>query len=348
MRNTILKAVFLTFCISLLFNSALASSGPVMVNMDVSAGQFKAIRLRALPKNAVVAVRLESDGYISVAVVDTINYLKFKFKKSHHPLFVGQVHKRFGFSVTIPKTDDYYLVLDNRKGRESKSVKVMVNAARSGADQLESANKILRTFERQLHRVFVFAPFTFETKQCGEPKAFIEGAGIVLCTEYLYQLYDVLKDKQIAQSALAFSIFHEVGRMLLSEWHHTLSDEKRTANEFATVLMIMVNQGKRAGDISRYLINHPYESKLLRKRLHDLRHPLSVETSRKIIDWLKTPKLVQKWQKVLVPHMQTRLLKKLYQHPTDWTDLPAIKKELAVRRKKFTRQFTPTSLHKMS
>ena len=288
-----------------------------------------------------MAVKVESDGDIIVVILDSANYLKFP--GNHRPLFVGKVQKRLAFSVTIPATDNYYLVLDNRTSRKPRAVNVMVNAARSSSDQIEAANKILRNFEQQLHKVFVFDPFNFEAKQCGKPKAFIQGSGIVLCAEYVQHLYEALKDKQMAQNALAFSIFNEISRVLLSEWNHPLATEEETVNEFTTVLMVMVNQEQRVTAISENFVKNPWVPKALMKKLRDNRHPLSAKQAQKILGWLRNPELVRKWQKVLVPHMQTTLLKRLYQHPTKWTDLPLVKKELALRRKNYTRQHPQAS-----
>ena len=132
-------------------------------------------------------------------------------------------------------------------------------------------------------------------------------------------------------------IFHEVGRVLLSEWNHPMSTNEGVADEFATVLMVMVNQEDRAAAISKYFVENPSVHKAIGKQHGDDRHPISEQTARNIPGWLKNPRFVLKWQKLLVPHMQTALLKRLYQHPTDWTDLPVVEKELEVRRKKYTR-----------
>jgi len=333
--QTLFKTILLTFSFITICSPAVAASGPVTVNADIQAGDSKAIRLKSLPQNAVIAVSVESSGKIKAMVMDASNYLRFP--NHHRPLFVGQIQRRLAFSVTIPATGDYYLLLDNRAGQKPRAVKVTVNAARSSKDQLESANHILRNFEEQLHKVFVFDPFYFGVKQCGETKAFIEGSGIVLCTEYLYQLYYSIKDKQMAQNALAVSIFHEVGRVLLSNWKHPMSTNQGVADEFAIVLMVMVNQEGRAGAISKYFIENPSVLKDLDKQLRGKNHPLSEQAARNIPGWLKNPKFVLKWQKLLVPHMQTTLLKRLHQHPTDWTDLSLVEKELEVRRKKSTR-----------
>jgi hypothetical protein len=69
----------------------------------------------------------------------------------------------------------------------------------------------------------------------------------------------------------------------------------------------------------------------LRKRNREDRHPLSVQRARNIIDWLEDPELVRRWQSVLVPHMQTRILRALAVHPKEWTDVALVKKELGGR-----------------
>jgi hypothetical protein len=61
------------------------------------------------------------------------------------------------------------------------------------------------------------------------------------------------------------------------------------------------------------------------------RHPLSMERARSVLRWVKDPQLARRWQKVLVPHMQTALLERLLRQPTVWTDLPLVEKELKAR-----------------
>ena len=94
-----------------------------MVNVDVPKGTFKSIRLKTLPKGTVVSVRIESTGSIFVALVNTRGYVS-----ASRPLFVGQIDKTISFKVTIPKLDDYYLVIDNRKGTGDRHVAIAFQA----------------------------------------------------------------------------------------------------------------------------------------------------------------------------------------------------------------------------
>lgn len=325
-----------TFLFTLLFCSlglnAFAVSGPVTLNVDVPSGKWKGIRLRNLPKDAVAAVQVESDGDILVALVDAKSYQAPADKR--RPLFMGRVEKRLSFSVTTQKSGDHYLLFDNRTGAQTRVVTVTVRAARGTADQMQAANKILQSFERQLHRIFVFDRFPLGVKKCDEPKAFVDRSGVTLCAEYVYHLYDIIEDQEKTKDALSFSIFHEIGRVLLSEWNHPFSSNVGVADELATVLMVMVKQEKRAGGAAEYFVENPTSTVVLKRLFQDERHPLTVERARNVLVWLKDPRLVRNWQKTLVPHMQTSLLKRLKAKPTTWTDLPLVEKELAQRDKK--------------
>jgi len=126
--STKIRAALL--CVLLLLPApALAASA--MVNIDVPKGTFKSIRLQTLPKGTVVNVRIESTGSIFVALVNTKGYVS-----ASRPLFVGQIDKTISFKVTIPKLDDYYLVIDNRKGTGDRRVSIAFQAiGPSGEDK---------------------------------------------------------------------------------------------------------------------------------------------------------------------------------------------------------------------
>ncbi len=113
----------------LLVSSAVAQvKGPVIVSADVAPGKWKAIRLRNLPKDAVVAVRIRSSGEVMIAFLDSDDYRQFPAVM--RPLFNGRVEKQFALSLKIPAAGDYFVVLDNRMGSESRTVTVTIRAAR--------------------------------------------------------------------------------------------------------------------------------------------------------------------------------------------------------------------------
>jgi hypothetical protein len=134
--------IVLTICLWTLCLSSVAAKGPVLLNVDIPAGKWKGVRLRNLPKDAVVAVQVESSDEILVALMDSKSFQHFS--KTSRPLFLGQVEKKLAFTVSIPRAGDHFLVFDNRTGAQSRAVTVTIRAARGSADQMEAANKIFK------------------------------------------------------------------------------------------------------------------------------------------------------------------------------------------------------------
>ena len=309
-----------------------AVKGPVSVNVDVPAGEFKAVRLKNLPRGSFVAVEVKTDGEIEVVLTNTEDYQRFR--DARRPLFRGQVNEKLSFSVSIPDTDNYFLIFYNRSEKRPRAVSATIMASRDSPDEINAADNLLSKFERQLHGLFIFDSFPMGVAQCPKSRTFDEGPGVTLCAEYVQILYKSLGHKQKAQDALSFSIFREVSRVLLTQWDHPGAAHKASADELAAVLMIMLNQKERLSGAIENFAQNPSISKKLEQTLKDDRQPLTVQRAEKMEAWIKDPRFVLKWQKFLVPHMQMALLKRLQTYPTDWTDRPAIEKELAARREK--------------
>jgi hypothetical protein len=309
-----------------------AVKGPVSVNVDVPSGEFKAVRLKNLPRGSFVAIEVKTDGEIEVVLTNTADYKRFL--DARRPLFRGRVDETLSFSVSIPESDNYFLIFYNRSGKRPRAVTATVMASRDNPDDINAADTLLSKFERQLHGLFIFESFPMGVAQCRKSRTFDDGMGITLCAEYVQILYKGLGHKQKAQDALSFSIFHEVSRILLTQWNNPGAPQIATADELAAVLMIMLNQKERLSGAIENFAQNPLISKKLQQVLKDDRHPLTVQRAEKMDAWLRDPRMILKWQKFLVPHMQMALLKRLQAYPTEWTDRPAVEKELAVRGKK--------------
>jgi hypothetical protein len=329
-----LKILLIFVSLIVIAPCAFAAGGVVSFNMNLPPGQSKAARLKNLPQDAVVAVQAESDGQVVIALLDSTSGGRPDTSK---PLFTGRMEKRLSFSVTVTNAGNHYLVFDNRKGSESRAVKATIRAAgktAEQADQLSAANKMMRFVELQLSRLFIFEPFPIALKSCGSQKAFADPSGIVLCKEYIQQLYGIVEDREKTLDLLSFSLFYEIGRVLLSKWDNPFSSHVEAVDELATVLMVMLNQKERAIGAAAYMVKNPADSHALKRLFPDEHHPLSAGRAKDMLTWLQDPKLALKWQSFLVPQMQTSLLKKLKAQPTRWTDLSLVEKELAERSKK--------------
>jgi hypothetical protein len=123
-----------TLLLFLVASAAAQVKGPVIVSADLSPGKWKAVRLRNLPKDAVVTVRAETSGEVMLAFLDAEDFQRFPAPT--RPLFNGRVEKQIVFSLRMPAAGDYFVVLDNRFGSEARTVAVRIQAAR-GTPQKE-------------------------------------------------------------------------------------------------------------------------------------------------------------------------------------------------------------------
>ena len=78
------------------------------MSVEVPAGQYRSLRLRNLPKDAVLAVAIQTPETVSASVVSELDYRRYP--KPEDPVFVGTVDRRLSFTVTIPQTGHYFLV----------------------------------------------------------------------------------------------------------------------------------------------------------------------------------------------------------------------------------------------
>jgi hypothetical protein len=110
----------------LLLAASPAVAAEMAVTVEVPAGQTRTIRLRTVPQGAAVSVRIVSDGRVLVALV-AAKQLKNPGTEPK-PLFRGSTDRKLSFRVTIPERDDYFLLLNNRAGTDSRSVEVEIRS----------------------------------------------------------------------------------------------------------------------------------------------------------------------------------------------------------------------------
>jgi hypothetical protein len=105
-----------------------ALAARVSVQAEVAPSTWKTVRLRGLPRGGSLAVRVETSGPINVLLVHESELARFP--KPVRPAFAGSLDRRLSFKVTLPVAGTYYVVLDNRKGAEARSVKLLIEALR--------------------------------------------------------------------------------------------------------------------------------------------------------------------------------------------------------------------------
>lgn len=113
-------------CAAALAGAPPAAAATAQVTIDVPAGKIKSVRLRHLPRGTKVGIAITANGRLGVALVSG-KQLKGGKPKA---LFRAAFSRRISFKVAIPASDDYYLVLDNRRGTATVTVTATVKAVR--------------------------------------------------------------------------------------------------------------------------------------------------------------------------------------------------------------------------
>jgi hypothetical protein len=105
-----------------------APASEAAVATELPAGQSKSIRLKNVPLGAMVMIRIASSGRLLVALIGA-KHIK-RGEGGTNAVFRGAVERKLTFRIVIPETDDYYLVLNNRRGSETLNVEAEIRAVR--------------------------------------------------------------------------------------------------------------------------------------------------------------------------------------------------------------------------
>lgn len=130
MQGTFLSRMLALGFAALLASAALpCAAAGAQVSIEVPQGKTKTVRLRQLPRGAVLGVAISVSGKLLIALVSAA---QLKSPKPE-PLFRGAVDSKMSFKVVIPEAGDYYLVLDNRRGTEPVKVTATIRAEKGAA-----------------------------------------------------------------------------------------------------------------------------------------------------------------------------------------------------------------------
>ncbi len=97
------------------------------LNTEVGVGKWKAVKLRNLPKGVKLSIEIITDGAITLLLLDQKTY--DSFPDINRPLLRSTTSTKFSFEFLIPRTGNYFAVLDNRAGNAARKVSILVTAS---------------------------------------------------------------------------------------------------------------------------------------------------------------------------------------------------------------------------
>lgn len=319
--------------------TAQGETAEASVRVEVPAGAWRSVRVEEIPRGTALSLEISTDGKVDVLLLGVDDYASFP--SVQRPLFRGSTGDRISASVRAPSRGDYYVVVDNRGGASARSVGVTIAGDTADAEAAprprdegapSGAEPELGSFQEKLGQLLEFEPFAIRVAACGRPQAFADASGVVLCREYVEKLDAALGDREQARDALLFTLFHEIGHVLLRQWRYPTHANEETADEFAAALLVMLGQPERLEAQARLFEANASLLEAVVRSLADDRHPLSAQRARNLRRWSGDADLVRRWQPVFVPHLKTAVLERLRREPTPWMDRELVERELAARQ----------------
>jgi hypothetical protein len=279
-------------------------------NIKVGAGTYSYYRFSVNKDEQLkfkILVSGGSNNLIDVRLLDMQNFQKYAGNQqySYFRSVGGSVQREGNFEFIAPKTDIYYLVLDNRMAL-LLARNIDLNVIKIANAPTQASLDIQKVYEdnyAHLKELFIFNDFNINIKTCGVENAF-SNPDITMCIE----LIDSLK-KQNLSKAVNFVFFHEVSHSLLNTWGYPTNDNEDVADEFATVLTIFSGHEDEALEAAQYWSEQSSKASAISKLYIDDRHTISPQRARNIINWLnRKPELLSRWINLLLPKMTNQSL----------------------------------------
>ena len=312
-----------------------AAEQTVETTISVPKGAQQGMRLTNLPEGTTLDVTVETGARMTVLLAP--GPALAAATGSNAPLFKNETSHRLRFSVVLPASGTYLLVLDNTAGDSTQDASITIYARHDG-EPPETAmtpapelDRQFTTITQRIQRVFKADTLEIKAAHCGTANAVARANTVVLCTELVQMLITDLGGQERARDAMMFILFHELGHVLLAQWGYPFSDNEEIADEFATTLMVMFGQAERARTQAEYFASLSSEKEAEATLERYNRHPLSIQRARNILDWLADDTLARKWQPIFIPHMQTDFLRQMASANAPWIDHDAVARELASR-----------------
>ncbi len=286
---------------------------------SVRAGQAVHFQMGLQQGTALLAQFHVSGGLndqLEVLLLDTPNFQRFSAGQpfNYFQGTAGTVRGLGQYQFRVPRTDNYYLVLNNAKAWfMPRSVALHVDSVMNQPTQASS--QIANAYEKEylaLARLFTFPKFKISIQHCGTSNAF-SNPNITLCVELIDEL---LRGNHAG--TINFVFFHELGHTFLRQWGYPGYDNEDMADEFATVFMMMTQQKAQALDAAQYWVSQTESAQdAVSKIWLDDRHTLSPQRARNIVHWLNNEQdLVRRWQKAyFIPNLTNDALQQLARDP---------------------------------
>lgn len=291
--------------------------------MDVPAGKYTSRAVNVPPRSTIeikaqILNKVFNDG--SIFVCDGVNFRRFKNGNQASCQGMSHQKRELEFSTKIANPGQYFIIVDNTFSTVLTK-KYIVSAAITSEmppSFIHNMKQSLSQLSDLILSTFDVRPFDINVRSCNQINAFSEtkSGSITLCSELLF---DCVNKKN--RGAFLGIMFHELGHSLLNLWGQPNYDNERTADEFATIMLLksLGLQGVREYE-AFFQGTDPWIQAQNAIR-HGDTHPLNIQRIRNIENDLKQiPDFSGRWNNFLYPHMTEKGLQATILHPTQYDD----------------------------
>ncbi len=291
--------------------------------MEVEAGSYTYFELPLSAGATLVAKFTVSGGFnnwLNVWLLDLHNYQLFKARRefSYYKGTSGAFQHLAQYTFTIPATGLYYLIFDNTEAfmlSRMAHATVYVVERTLGSQHQKDVELYDGLYNGFLRKLFEFDDIDVTVRLCGMENAF-SNPNITMCRELIDN-----NEKRGIPAANVFVFFHEAAHSLLNLWGLPSWDNEEVADEMATVLALLIKKEELALQAAQWWAKSGSRQEALDKMIIDDRHTISPQRARNIVNWLnRRDELLQRWQKIWVPHMTREALVGLRDSNDAWVD----------------------------
>ena len=239
---------------------------------------------------------------MTIWLLDLANFQRYKAGQRYNYFegSSGKITSSSSYRFEVPEANIYYLVLDNTLKFASRTARTYAYKITEGETEESKQTKEFYSglYDEFLKKVFIFDDFNVYIEMCGTANAF-SSPNIVICNELNTLLF-----RQNVPEAILFVFLHEAAHSLLNVWDYPLYDNEDAADEFATVMLLLVEDKAAALDAAKWWANSGSNDEALSKLWLDDRHTISPQRARNIINWInKEDEITRRWLHLLIPKM---------------------------------------------
>lgn len=284
------------------------------LRLQVAAGNWTGAALQGLPLGGSLRIEAQSDGPLRLLLADATEHASFPGPID--TLFDRQIDASMVAEITLPRSDDYVLIADNRSGDTPRDVLLALRGRTQEAALPRPLPDQFKVLQTQLDAAFDLEGLTLRLDDPGPPRPQVIGREIVVGQAFMTQLGADLPDPETTRGAILFAIMYAISNGLFLRRGFS----PHLPEHLAAALMILFNQLASVQRQAAYFAAGGTAPPALPDCVLG-NDPFAPSTARSVLRRLKEPQaLLTAMQDILLARMRPAALERLHRESPAWAD----------------------------